>query len=154
MREHKPTNRSIAFTSIMLLEDSEKSLTLIHVFLQIRQTYWCLCLIDNGYKSLQLMDGTEKPHTQTNTSRLWMTGIMMPAVRLHHFQSGTWLLLRRVHISSSFFYRYLISWCFINWIHHHFQVRTGTGRTEAYSVGPPGQASPRMRGDEQGGRTE
>jgi hypothetical protein len=40
--------------------DSERSLTLIHIFLQIRQTYWCLCLIDIWHKSLQLMEGREK----------------------------------------------------------------------------------------------
>jgi hypothetical protein len=40
------SNRSIAFTSVLLLEDSEMSLTLIAVFLEIRQTYWCLCLTD------------------------------------------------------------------------------------------------------------
>jgi hypothetical protein len=39
------------------------SLTLIHVFLQIRQTYWCPCLTDVWHKSLQLMEGREKPHT-------------------------------------------------------------------------------------------
>jgi hypothetical protein len=36
------TNGRKAFTSILHLEDSEKSLTLINVFLQIRQTYWSL----------------------------------------------------------------------------------------------------------------
>jgi hypothetical protein len=39
------TDRSTAFTVVLPLEDSEKSLTLIRVFLQIWQTYWCLCLI-------------------------------------------------------------------------------------------------------------
>jgi hypothetical protein len=53
------TNQSIAVTSILLLEDTEKSLTLIHIFLQIRQVYWCLCLIDIWHKSL-LMEGTKK----------------------------------------------------------------------------------------------
>jgi hypothetical protein len=38
---------SIAFTSVLLSEDSEMSLTLIHVFVQIRQTYWCPCLTDH-----------------------------------------------------------------------------------------------------------
>jgi hypothetical protein len=46
------TNRSIAFTSVLLSEDSEMSLTLIHVFLQIRKTYWCLCLTDVWHESL------------------------------------------------------------------------------------------------------
>jgi hypothetical protein len=49
------TNRSIAFTSVLLSEDSEKSSTLIPDFLQIRQTCWCLCLTDVQHKSLQLM---------------------------------------------------------------------------------------------------
>jgi hypothetical protein len=39
------------------------SLTLIHVFLQVRQTYWCLCLTDVWHESLQSMEGIEKPHT-------------------------------------------------------------------------------------------
>jgi hypothetical protein len=39
------------------------SLTLIHVFLQIGQKYWCLCLIDVWHESLQLMEGIDKPHT-------------------------------------------------------------------------------------------
>jgi hypothetical protein len=46
------TNRSTAFTSVSLSEDSEMSLTSIHVFLQIRQTYWCLCLTDVWHESL------------------------------------------------------------------------------------------------------
>jgi hypothetical protein len=37
-------------------------LTLIHIFLQIRQTYWCLCLTDVWRESLLLMEGIEKPH--------------------------------------------------------------------------------------------
>jgi hypothetical protein len=57
------TNRSIAVTSVLLLEDSEKSSTLIPDFLQIRQTCWCLCLTDVWHKSLQLMEGIDKPHT-------------------------------------------------------------------------------------------
>jgi hypothetical protein len=47
-----PTNRSIAFISVLLSEDLEKSLTLIHVFLPIWQTCWCLCLTDVWHKSL------------------------------------------------------------------------------------------------------
>jgi hypothetical protein len=54
---------TISFTSVLLLEGSEKSLTSIHVFLEIKQTYWCLCLTDIWHKSLQLMEGIEKPHT-------------------------------------------------------------------------------------------
>jgi hypothetical protein len=38
------------------------SLTLIHVFLQIRQTYWCQCLTDIWHESLYLIEGIEKPH--------------------------------------------------------------------------------------------
>jgi hypothetical protein len=57
------TNRSVAFTSVLLSEDSEMSLTLIQVFLQIRQTHWCLCLTDVRHESLRLMKGIEKPHT-------------------------------------------------------------------------------------------
>jgi hypothetical protein len=57
------TNRSIAFTSVLLSEDSDKSPTLIPDFLQIRQTCWCLCLTDVRHKSLQLMKGIDKPHT-------------------------------------------------------------------------------------------
>jgi hypothetical protein len=37
--------------------------TLIYVFLQIRQAYWCLCLTEVWHESLQKMEGTEKPHT-------------------------------------------------------------------------------------------
>jgi hypothetical protein len=48
----RATNRSIAFTIVLLSEDSEMSLTLIHVLLQIRQTYWCLCLTDVWHESL------------------------------------------------------------------------------------------------------
>jgi hypothetical protein len=47
----------------LLSEDSEKSSTLIPDFLQIRQTCWCLCLTDVRHKSLQLMEGIDKPHT-------------------------------------------------------------------------------------------
>jgi hypothetical protein len=57
------TNRSIAFTSVLLSEDSEKSSTLIPDFLQIRQIFWCLCLTDVRHKSLQLMEGIDQPHT-------------------------------------------------------------------------------------------
>jgi hypothetical protein len=32
-------------------------------FIQIWQTYWCLCLTDVWHESLQLMEGIEKPHT-------------------------------------------------------------------------------------------
>jgi hypothetical protein len=39
------------------------SLTLIHVFLKIRKTYWSLCLTDVWHESLYLMEGMEKPHT-------------------------------------------------------------------------------------------
>jgi hypothetical protein len=46
------TNQSIAFTSVLLSEDLEKSSTLIPDFLQIRQTCWCLCLTDIRHKSL------------------------------------------------------------------------------------------------------
>jgi hypothetical protein len=55
------TNGSIAVISILLSEDSEKSLTLIHVFLEIKKTYWYLCLIDMWHKLLSLMEGIEKP---------------------------------------------------------------------------------------------
>jgi hypothetical protein len=57
-----PTNRNIAFTSGLLSEDSDKSSTLIPDFLQIGQTCWCLCLTDVRHKTLQLMEGIEKPH--------------------------------------------------------------------------------------------
>jgi hypothetical protein len=57
------TNRITAFTSVLLSEDSEKSSTLIPDFLQIMQTCWCLCLTDFRHKSLQLMEGKDKPHT-------------------------------------------------------------------------------------------
>jgi hypothetical protein len=46
------TIRSITFTSVLLSEDSEMPLILIYVFLQIRQTYWCLCLTDVWHESL------------------------------------------------------------------------------------------------------
>jgi hypothetical protein len=49
--------------SVLLSEDSQNSLTLIHGFLEIRQTYWCLCLTDVWHESLYFMEGIEKPHT-------------------------------------------------------------------------------------------
>jgi hypothetical protein len=57
------TNRNIGLTSVLLSEGSDKSSTLIPDFLQIRQTCWCLCLTDVQHKSLQLMEGIDKPHT-------------------------------------------------------------------------------------------
>jgi hypothetical protein len=46
------TNRSIAFTFVLPSEDSEMPLTLIRVFLQIKQTHWCLCGKDIFHKPL------------------------------------------------------------------------------------------------------
>jgi hypothetical protein len=57
------TNRNIAFTFVLLSEDSDKLSALIPDFLQIRQTCWCLCLTDVRHKILQLMEGIDKPHT-------------------------------------------------------------------------------------------
>jgi hypothetical protein len=57
------SNRNIVFTSLLLLEDSDKSSTLIPDFLQIRQTCWCLCLPDVRHKTLQLMEGIDKTQT-------------------------------------------------------------------------------------------
>jgi hypothetical protein len=42
---NKATGRSFAFTSVLLSEVSEKSLTLIHIFPQIRQAFWCPCVV-------------------------------------------------------------------------------------------------------------
>jgi hypothetical protein len=57
-----PGNMGNQPASVLLSEDSDKSSTLIPDLLQIRQTYWCLCLTDVRYKSLQLMEGKDKPH--------------------------------------------------------------------------------------------
>jgi hypothetical protein len=80
-----------AFTFILpwnLVTCVRKSLTLIYAFLQIRQTYWCLCLTDTGINNCNYWKA-EKSHLCTNTSKLQMTGIMTPAVCLHHFHFQT-----------------------------------------------------------------
>jgi hypothetical protein len=82
------TKRNIIFASVLLSEDSEKSSTLTPDFLQIRQTCWRICLTHVLHKSLQLMEGIDS-HIRENTRRLRITGIMTPAVRLHHFRYGT-----------------------------------------------------------------
>jgi hypothetical protein len=91
------TNRSIAFTSFFHSEDSEKSSTLILDFLQISQTCWCLYLIDVPHKTLQLMEGIDKPHTG-KYKEITNDSIMTPTVRLYHFRYGT------LKISSTWFF--------------------------------------------------
>lgn len=94
------TKQSTAFTCVLLSEESRKSSTLIHVFLQI-------ILINIR-------------HIWTNTG-LQMTGIMRTAVCLHHFWSGTykissaWFLLYRMYLISSAFSSYVI---IAKWIKH------------------------------------
>jgi hypothetical protein len=61
-REHGQWTEKKAFTSVLLSENSDKSSALIPDFLQIRQTCWCLCLTDVRHKTLQLMEGIDKPH--------------------------------------------------------------------------------------------
>jgi hypothetical protein len=80
--QKQPSSNWRTFSSVLLSEDSEKSLTLIHVFPQTRQTYWCLCLTDVWHKTLWLMEDTES-HIRTNSRSLRMTGIVTTAVRLH-----------------------------------------------------------------------
>jgi hypothetical protein len=55
------TNRNIALTCVLLSEDLGMSSTLITDFLKIKQTCWCLCLTDFRHKTMQLMEGIDKP---------------------------------------------------------------------------------------------
>jgi hypothetical protein len=72
----------------------------IHVFLQIRQTYWCLCLIDIWHKSLQLMKDIEKPHMDKykQISNNWNYDSSCTLTSLP--VSSTWFLLHRGYICT------------------------------------------------------
>jgi hypothetical protein len=52
-----------SFHLCFAFSELEKVINIDYVFLQIRQTYWCLCLTDVWHKSLYLMEGIEKPQT-------------------------------------------------------------------------------------------
>jgi hypothetical protein len=98
------TNRSIAFTPVLLSECLEKALTSIHVFLQIRQTYWCLCLTDAWPKSLQLIEDIEEPQTDKykEITNDWKYDIshtltLLPVWDLENFMLLIFFVQYRIH---------------------------------------------------------
>jgi hypothetical protein len=65
----------------------KKSVALIHAFLQIRQTSWCLWFLTSGMNNCILYKA-EKSHIWTNRRRLRMIGIMPPVLPLQALISG------------------------------------------------------------------
>jgi hypothetical protein len=61
-----------------------------NVDLQIIQEYSCLWLKDTWPKSLQRVTDTDRIAKRGQTRKIWMTGILTPAVRLHHFRLQFW----------------------------------------------------------------